>query len=245
MEKAESYAELFKKLKELKVTQFESYISASQYLMSYTLMLRYAGPGSKILDWGTGTGHFSLFLLEQDFKVTGFSIENSFALAGYLKDNFTERYNAVSDPTAVKALPFTDNSFDIVSSIGVLEHVRETGGNETESLKEIKRILKPGGIFICYHLPNKYSWIEAISKRLDNKYHHRFKYSRSDVKSLFADARLEIEETNRYGILPRLMFRSLSDNITGANLYNTADKFLSRILNIFCQNHYIVGRNKS
>jgi hypothetical protein len=31
-------------------------------------------------------------------------------------------------------LPFPDTCFDAVASVGVLEHVRETGGNELASL---------------------------------------------------------------------------------------------------------------
>ncbi|MBQ4132690.1 MAG: methyltransferase domain-containing protein [Desulfovibrionaceae bacterium] len=45
-------------------------------------------------------------------------------------------------------------------SIGVFEHVHETGGDQLASLKEISRVLKPEGFFLCFHLPNKYSWVE-------------------------------------------------------------------------------------
>ena len=47
-------------------------------------------------------------------------------------------------------LPFDDASFDAVLSCGVLEHVPYEEG----SVREIARVLKPGGHFFVYQLPN-------------------------------------------------------------------------------------------
>jgi Methyltransferase domain len=74
---------------------------------------------------------------------------------------FTKRYEDTS-PSAVRCwtgavamviflMPFpgsvnkaSGRSFEAVISASVLEHVRETGGNEEANLREIFRILKPG-----------------------------------------------------------------------------------------------------
>ncbi len=238
----DKYHTLFDELDQFKVTQFESYISASQYLKAYELVLQYSPPSASILDWGTGTGHFSLFLLEENFKVNGFTIDEDFTLAKHLSKSYPHQYNFISDPKSVKSLPFEANSFDVVTSIGVLEHVRETGGTELDSLSEIWRILKPEGIFICYHFPNKYSWIEAIAKHLNNKYNHRYKFSRKEILAIFSKANFKIIETKRYGLLPRLIFRSFPDNLLFTKYYNYIDRLFSILLNIFCQNHYIVSK---
>ena len=42
------------------------------------------------------------------------------------------------------SLPFADTSFDLVLSFGVLHHIE----NWQDALKEIKRVLRPGGYFI-------------------------------------------------------------------------------------------------
>jgi SAM-dependent methyltransferase len=49
----------------------------------------------------------------------------------------------------IEALPFAPASFDLVSANMVMEHVREPGA----VLKEIGRVLAPGGCFV-FHTPN-------------------------------------------------------------------------------------------
>ena len=202
--KFEKYIDLFARLDEFEVTQFESYISASQYLLAYQLVLENVPSSASVLDWGTGTGHFSLFLLDEKFKVSGFTIETDFTLAKHLLSDYPDQYNYVADPQAVTKLPFDSNSFDLVTSIGVLEHVRETSGTEIGSLREIERILKPGGYFICYHFPNRFSWIEAIVKYVSRKYNHKYKFSRAAIKQLFNEAQIEMLRPKDTGFSPAL-----------------------------------------
>ncbi|MEL7141553.1 MAG: class I SAM-dependent methyltransferase [Cyanobacteria bacterium J06573_11] len=236
------FSGLFDELESLDAIQFSSDISASQYLLAYRLILEHAKPGASVLDWGSGEGHFSLFLLEQGFKTTGFTIQSTCKLAKHLSTRFKDQYRLVSDPDAISELCFKDNEFDVVTSIGVLEHVREPGGSEVASLQEIRRILKPGGVFICYHFPNKYSWIEAISQHIEGKYSHTYKYTRKDIRQLLQQSNLELIETNRYGLLPRLVFRKLPDQAFVTQCFNAADSTLSRLLSSICQNHYFVAR---
>ena len=101
----------------------------------------------------------------------------------------------IVNPEGVTRLPFTDESFDAVFSIGVLEHVRETGGDEVDSLKEIKRVLKKDGYFICTHLPNKFSWIEFLTSFMKSKHHHEYKYSKSDIKRIVELSGFNLIET--------------------------------------------------
>ena len=44
-----------------------------------------------------------------------------------------------------RKLPFHDNSFDRVVSISVLEHIYPAEGGDVQALKEISRVLRPGG----------------------------------------------------------------------------------------------------
>ncbi|MCS6951108.1 MAG: class I SAM-dependent methyltransferase, partial [bacterium] len=52
----------------------------------------------------------------------------------------------------ISRLPFRDNSFDIVTANMVVEHLQ----HPVSQFAEIKRVLKPGGIF-AFHTPNYYS----------------------------------------------------------------------------------------
>lgn len=199
----ESYEKNFDFLAQKKLYQFVSRVCASQYIRAYELVGRYVPRGSRVLDWGAGSGHFSYFLLERGNHVTAFTLEKHCGLDDHLRASYADRYESVASHDA-RLLPFQDESFHAVVSIGVLEHVRETGGSEEASLREIRRVLKPGGVFLCYHLPNRYSWIEATNKYLRSWFskrqykYHGFKYTRPDIRRLAAEADLTLK------VLPRI-----------------------------------------
>ncbi len=62
-------------------------------------------------------------------------------------------------------LPYDDSSFDAVIGSGVLEHVPI----DSESLKELYRIIRPQGHLIITHLPNKYSYTEWLTGNLETR----------------------------------------------------------------------------
>ncbi|HSL89272.1 MAG TPA: class I SAM-dependent methyltransferase [Ignavibacteriaceae bacterium] len=233
---------IFDDLKKHNIFHFGSYISGSQYLNAYKLIRKYAEPESLILDWGAGSGHFSFFLLNQGHKVDAFTIENECKLSDHLKKTYPDKYRILLHQDPLAALPFDDQSFDIVVSIGVLEHVSDTNHDEIQSLKQIRRVLKPNGVFICYHFPNKYSWIEAITKYLNSKYNHNYKYTTKDITELNEKSKMELLEYGRYGIMPRNSFRVIPNNLLITTIYNSFDYLLSKLLNPFCQNYYFVSR---
>ena len=237
-----SYKDIFDGLNKKGIYHFGSYISASQYTKAYDLVRKYGRNKLNVLDWVTGSGHFSYFLSTQGYDVTAFTIEQESNLANYLKNSFSNKYKLLSNQNPVKPLPFNNDCFDMVVSIGVLEHVMETGNKEINSLLEIRRVLKQNGIFICYHFPNKYSWIESITKHLQSKYNHRFKYSYKDIIKITGMSNLEILEVVRYGILPRNTFRVAPNNLLLTKIFNIIDSTLSVLLNPFCQNYYFVAR---
>ena len=226
--------------------QFSSRISASQYRKAYDLVDRFVPPDGTALDWGCGEGHFSAYLLSHGMQVVGLTLNDDTLLAAPLAKKYPSQYELVADATAVRTLPFPDAHFDLVTSIGVLEHVRETGGNEADSLREIVRVLKPGGLFLCYHFPNRYSWIEAITRHIKSKHNHIYKYSRREMNQLLTDADLSVEETQRYGFLPRLLTMkwpaAIRESAPAEMIYNAFEAGLSTVLPWFCQNHYSVAR---
>ncbi len=68
----------------------------------------------------------------------------------------------------VEDLPFEDNFFDLVTCIGSLSYL-----NHEVFLSEVKRVLKPGGVFICVD-----SFNHNIFYRL-NRFYHYLKNRRS------------------------------------------------------------------
>ncbi len=228
------------------LSQFRSITSAEQYQKLYQLLQQYVAPRSAVLDWGCGNGHFSYFLARSDYQAYGYAFED-FYLREQL-NQFGYKFKR-GTPTDAIAIPYEDQQFDAVVSVGVLEHVRETGGDEIASLKEIFRLLKPGGYFICYHLPNQSSWIDPIAALVPNKHHHLYRYTRASIQTLCQTAGLALLDVQRYGVLPRNFWGNLPTSIRTstaiARSWNLADTTLSTIFSPFCQNYWFVAQKPS
>ena len=87
------------------------------------------------------------------------------------------RYARLTD--AVRT-PYEDGGFDAVVASGVLEHV----AMDYESLKEMYRILRPGGRLIVAYLPNRASVAEWRLRRRDPASAHQRLYSLAELRSM-------------------------------------------------------------
>jgi len=217
--------------------------SGAQYRRLHRLCREWIPPGGRVLDWGSGTGHASIFLSKAGYRATGFSMD-SFSFTDLVADAHYRFVPAEANEPVL--LPFADAEFDAVLSVGVLEHVRETGGNERASLREIARVLRPRGTFLCFHLPNAGSWIEAIARRLD-VHSHAYRYTPTDVRSLFEGSGLSIVHHQRYGLLPRnqvarFLPRWLCDSDAFSRTYDVLDALGATLLPWIVQNHLVVAR---
>ena len=222
---------------------FDTLTSGAQYRRLHRLCREWIPPGGRVLDWGSGTGHASVYLAKAGFDATGFSLDE-YSFEDLVADG---RYQFVAaQANEPVRLPFADAEFDAVLSVGVLEHVRETGGEERSSLAEIARVLRPGGIFVCFHFPNAWSWIEAIARRLD-AHSHAFRYTPADVRRLFEGSGLSILRHERYGLLPRnqvarMLPRRLCDLDSFSRVYDALDGLGATLLPWITQNHLVVAR---
>lgn len=104
--------------------------------------------GQRLLDFGCGTGFYSITFAKIGYEVHGFDISpNNIAIANNYAEQhgLTEKCNfAVS---VAETLNYPDGYFDIVTGINILHHV-----DIESSLKECMRVLKPGGIAM-FHEP--------------------------------------------------------------------------------------------
>ena len=107
-------------------------------------------PGSRILDAGCGSGRNLVYFLRSGYEV--FAVDESSAaiaqtrrLAAELAPHLPEN-NFREEP--VEGMSFSDGQFDVVLSSAVLHFASDE--QQWESMvKEMWRVLKPGGIFFA------------------------------------------------------------------------------------------------
>jgi SAM-dependent methyltransferase len=167
-----------------------------------SIALRIAGDGAAtVLDWGSGWGQVSQLLVRAGLEVESFDYGGPDA-----PDELTQmpRYPALSvylgsDPVR---LPYGDESFDAVLSCGVLEHVQDPDA----SLEELKRVLHPRGTLYIYKLPNRWSYLERVARRLGLYYHGQDRFDRlytlDSAESLLARHGYEVVELRHANMLP-------------------------------------------
>lgn len=146
------------------------------------------------LDWGAGYGQITWLLRNRGIDAQGYNVE--------------ERQHVDSIPELASLpmkchndeikIPFDDGTFGAVSSCGVLEHVK----SDKDSLKEIHRILKPGGYFYIFMLPQKTAWVEKLAEKRGISV-HPVKYTVEQTKELLISSGFEVEKLWRFNLLPK------------------------------------------
>ncbi len=133
----------------------------------------------KLLDFGCGTG-----VLQDEFAkkfplVSAYGIDISQDAIKYCKQRGLKNISVFDG----KVIPFKDNTFDIITAIDVLEHVKD----DYFASKEIFRVLKPGGLAIILVPAHQSLW----STR-DIRLQHYRRYSLKTLTSLCRKANFQI-----------------------------------------------------
>jgi demethylmenaquinone methyltransferase/2-methoxy-6-polyprenyl-1,4-benzoquinol methylase len=113
------------------------------------------GDGARALDVGTGTGDFALALLARSpgsATVTGVDISTGMLKVAELrsaKARLGPRYERLI--ASVESLPFADGVFDVAVAGFVIRNV----GDIPRGLREMRRVLRPGGraVILDLHTP--------------------------------------------------------------------------------------------
>lgn len=135
------------------------------------------GHGRTALDLGARNGHQTDWLRQQGYEVTSVDVEPLFDECLGIDAN--------------QPLPFETDSFDLIWSSEVIEHLE----NPQNSLAELKRITRPGGDIVLT-TPNSYMWLFKIislfgltPERIQRDDHLHF-FDMDDIRVLAPDAKV-------------------------------------------------------
>lgn len=167
-------------------------------------------PAIRVLDWGCGKGHITYLLKTRGFDVLSCDISRSQGDSAFGQETPLIRQLAIPVVPLNHEiqLPFADRSFDCVVSFGVLEHVK----SDRDSLAEIHRILKPGGVLFIAFLPYFLSWTQAAGRLGGDNYHDRL-YRIKSFTQLATDSHFEVVRLSLAQLLPKNSVRLALDGI--------------------------------
>lgn len=176
---------------------------------------------ARILDTGTSTGTNLRMLRELGFQqVTGLDMsEDAIAFCKTKGLGPVERGD-------ICAMPFADESFDLVLATDIVEHVDD----DKRALREITRVLKPGGR-VLLTVP-AFSLLWGLQDRVAQ---HKRRYRLAPLAKKFEDAGLRIKRAYYFNYLlfiPILLARRLIDalGITLQSEGQVNTSFLNRVL---------------
>lgn len=121
-----------------------TYIILSLHLATYDFAIPYVA-GKRVLDLGCGTGYGTERLAAVAQEIIGVDVSEraiTHARQQFTAGNLSFRQIGLLPE---HPLPFDDDSFDVIVSFQVIEHIRAVGGY----LDEVRRVLRPEGDFLC------------------------------------------------------------------------------------------------
>lgn len=182
-----------------KDSDFAEHLKLTSYQTTYLHLLQNYPPPQKILEAGCGIGRWAIPLSQQGYLVTGIEIEEP--AIKIIKEN-----HAADNLTLIQGdiyeMGFQDKTFDIILSLGVLEHFEDPLIQQKAILEHV-RVLKDGGILLItvpylslirllFHLP--YLKILALVRRVKKKEYHfsEYRYSKREFQKIIEKCNLKI-----------------------------------------------------
>ncbi len=149
-------------------------------------------PSAIILDLGSGRGRFPFDLGKLGFRVIGLDYIKSIVE----KNNQEVKMLGVEKTVRfvegdVFDIPFSDDGFDAVADVGLLQHIQESDWSLYAS--EVARVTKPGGYFLLVALskettqflnwsPKKHEESDFVR---DDVFYHFF--TQAEIKTIFSE----------------------------------------------------------
>lgn len=196
----------------------------AQQLKAYS-HIRQDVAGKRVLDVGCGDGYGSAYLAEVAAEVTGIDYDESIiskAKNKYKVPNLNFKYMSATE------LEFESNSFDVICSFQVIEHIPEN--KLLKYLSEIKRVLTKNGKFYVSTLNLDHNMKSPLNYPKNPAHCKEFRLweFRELLCSVFSDVEISgIHLTTKHRFFQRLkksgIFRFIPHSL------NPVDRFYDRV----------------
>ncbi len=192
----------------------------ARYDVTVRVLRQYFGSNAvKGVDVGCGDGVLIYKAQQAGYQIIGLDlVHEGLDLAQHQLHKY-----GVSDPALVLAdsceLPLPDNAVDFVASVEVIEHVNHT----KQYLSEIRRILRPGGMFVCT-TPRRISPDDPMSDP-----YHVIEFMPEQLEQVLSQ---HFDNVLIQGLYPRRM-RSLYTGYTGVGLVDKALRYALRLYSVY------------
>ena len=159
--------------------------------------------GRRVLEVGCGAGVDLARFAKGGASVVGVDLSSSaidLARANFKQQGLTGDFRVADG----EALPFEDNSFDLVFAHGVVQYTADP----KRLVEECRRVLKPGGEAV-FQVYNRVSWLNALSKVMKVGLEHDdapvlLKFSIGEFKTLVSGFREVRIVPERFPVRSRL-----------------------------------------
>lgn len=120
-------------------------------------MLQGSVLGEHVLELGAGAGPATTELSRRAPRVTSLEYDHSSALKLRTRANHSNVSVIQGDAAG---LPFLDGAFSSAIAILMLHHLKSSELQD-RAFSEIHRVLRPGGVFLAFDIPN--GWIHRVA----------------------------------------------------------------------------------
>lgn len=173
-------------------------------LIEFLLSKAYQGTNAKILNVGVGTGD-DLASIKKFGQICVLDVDQQ-ALDMIPQELVIEKKLA-----DVCAIPYPDNSFDLVVAFDVMEHVQD----DQAMANEIERVLKPGGHFV-FTVPA----FNFLYSGHDQALHHFRRYNQKMIKPVMKNfTKITMGYWFYFLFLPAAAMRLLNKKSTASSMF--------------------------
>ncbi|MGH8022052.1 MAG: class I SAM-dependent methyltransferase [Limisphaerales bacterium] len=136
-------------------------VDEARYQAWFGQLLQERRPGAKLLDVGCGAGHVCSLFSRLGYSVAGVDISGE-AIASARQ---REPAGDFKEATESGELPFPDNTYRLVTCLGVLEHIL----HPEITVREMRRVCRPDGrgVWVVPNAGSPYFWLDGGTGQIE------------------------------------------------------------------------------